>query len=65
MELKYRDIEYAVVQGIGGNIWKWSLAFEDIKIGGQAKTKAEAMKDAERAIDRKLAPKKLRIVRPD
>ena len=63
--MKYRDIEYTLVQGIGGNIWKWSVAFEEIKIRGQAKTKADAVKDAERAIDRKLAPKRLRLVKPD
>ena len=31
---------------------------------GQAATKAEAVAEAERAIDRALAPKKLRLVPP-
>jgi hypothetical protein len=34
-------------------------------IRGQAATKSEAIADAERAIDRALAPKKLRLVRPE
>ena len=32
---------------------------------GQAVTKAEAVREAERAIDRALAPKRLRLVRPE
>lgn len=63
--MKYRDVEYTVVPGIGGNIWNWSLSFEEINISGHAATKADPFKDAERAIDRKLAPKKIRLVRPD
>ena len=34
-------------------------------VRGQAATKPEAIADSERAIDRALAPKKLRLVRPD
>jgi hypothetical protein len=32
---------------------------------GEAATKAEAVAEAERAIDRALAPKKLKLVRPE
>jgi hypothetical protein len=32
---------------------------------GEAATKSEAIAEAERAIDRALAPKKLRLIRPD
>ena len=62
--MKYRDIQYAVVQGIGRQLWKWAVSFEAIDLRGQAATKSEAVADAERAIDPALAPKKLRLVPP-
>jgi hypothetical protein len=63
--MKYRDVEFSVVQGIGRQIWKWSASLGGIDIRGQAATKAEAVSEAERAIDRALAPKKLKLIRPD
>jgi hypothetical protein len=60
--MKYRDIEYTVVQGIGRHVWKWSVSVADVVVRGQAATKPEAVAEAERAIDRALAPKKLRPV---
>jgi hypothetical protein len=45
-DMKYRDIEYTVVQGLGRQLWKWRFALET----GQAATKAEAVVEAERAI---------------
>jgi len=63
--LKYRDVEYAVVQGIERQIWKWSVSVDGRFIKGEAATKAEAVAEAERAIDRVLAPKKLSLVRRD
>ena len=65
MELKYRDVEYTVVQGIGRQLWKWGFALEAKAVTGQAATKAEAVAEAERAIDRALASKKLKLVRPE
>jgi hypothetical protein len=62
--MKYRGIEYAVVQGIGRHLWKWSVSFDANPVRGQAATKSEAVAEAERAIDRELAPKKLRLVSP-
>jgi hypothetical protein len=58
--MKYRDIEYTVVQGLGRQLWKWGFALETKVVTGQAATKAEAVAEAEQAIDRALAPKKLR-----
>jgi hypothetical protein len=63
--MNYRGVEYTVVQGIGRQIWKWGLAVEGKVLTGQAATKAEAVIEAERAIDRALAPKKLKLIRPD
>src|SRR5258705_10699254 len=57
VSMKYRGIEYSVVQGTGRHIWKWSVAFDaDHSEAGRAATKAEAISGAERAIDRALAP---------
>jgi hypothetical protein len=64
LELKYRDVEYTVVQGIGRQLWRWEVALEGKALTRQAATKAEAVAEAERAIDRALAPKKLKLVRP-
>jgi hypothetical protein len=64
-DMKYRGLEYTIVQGIGRHVWKWSVAFDaDHSASGQAMTKAEAVSEAERAIDRALAAKKLRLVPP-
>ena len=63
--MKYRDVEYTVVQGIERQLWKWGVALEGKALTGQAATKAEAVAEAERAIDRALAPRKLKLVRPE
>jgi len=65
VSMKHRGIEYTLVQGIGRHVWKWSVAFDvDHSAAGQAMTKAEAVSEAERAIDRALDPRKLRLVPP-
>jgi hypothetical protein len=62
-KMKHRDIEYSVVQGLGRNVWKWSVALDaDHRAAGQAMTKADAVSQAERAIDRALAARKVRLV---
>jgi hypothetical protein len=65
--MKYREIEFSIVQGLGRNIWwKWSVQLDDgLSSKGQAMTKAEAVSKAQRAIDRALVSKKLRLVQPD
>jgi hypothetical protein len=63
--LKYRDVEYTVVQGLGRQLWEWGFVLEAKPVTGQAATKAEVVAEAERAIDKALAPKKLKLVRPE
>ena len=60
--MEYRDIEYTVVQGIRRNLWKWSASAANVVITGQSYSKSEAVVEAEKAIDRALAPKKVRLV---
>ena len=63
--MEYRGVEYALIQGLGRQVWKWSVSLDaDRSATGQAATKAEAASQAERAIDRALALKKLRLVPP-
>ena len=62
MALRYGDVEYTVVQGLGRHLWKWGFVLEGTAVTGQAATKAEAVAEAERAIDRAVTPK-LKIVR--
>ncbi len=57
--MKYRDVEYTVALGIGGHV---SVTFDaEVSATGQAMTKVAAVSEAERSIDRALAPKKLRV----
>jgi hypothetical protein len=63
--MKYRGIEYTVVQGIARQVWKWSVSVADLVITGRAATPSDAVTNAERAIDRALAPKKRRLVTSD
>jgi len=62
--MKYRDIEYTVLQGIERGVWKWSASVAGVVIKGQAAIKSEAVTAAEKAIDRALAQNKLRVVPP-
>jgi hypothetical protein len=43
----HRDIEYTVVQGLGRNVWKWTVNLDTRPAVGQEMTKAE--KGADRA----------------
>jgi hypothetical protein len=61
---EYRQIEYALVQGVGGHLWKWSASVAGQVVQGQSHTKPGAIAAAEKAIDRALAVKKLRLVPP-
>jgi hypothetical protein len=63
--LRHRDIDYTIVQGLGRQLWKWTVTINGMTVRGQAAIKSEAIADAERAIDRALAPKNLRLVRPE
>ncbi len=36
--MKYRDIDYTVVQGIGRQLWKWSVSFDANPARGEAAT---------------------------
>jgi hypothetical protein len=60
--MEYRGIEYSVVQCIRRNLWKWSASVVNAVITGQSHSKSEAVVEAEKAIDRALAPKKVRLV---
>jgi hypothetical protein len=63
--MKYRDIEYTVVQGIERGVWKWSASVTGVVIKGNAAIKSEAVVAAEKAIDRALALKNVRLVPPE
>jgi hypothetical protein len=60
--MEYRDIEYTVVQGIRRHLWIWSASVANVVITGQSHSKSEAVVEAEKAIDRALARKKVRLV---
>src|SRR5260370_39705184 len=63
--MKYRGIEYSVVQGIGRHVWKWSISLDTgASVGGRTAIKSEAVAEPERTMDRALAPKKQRLGPP-
>jgi hypothetical protein len=61
--MEYLGVEYTIVQGIGRQLWKWAVSIDAKPRTGQAATKSEA--EAERAIERALTSKKIRLVRPE
>jgi hypothetical protein len=61
--MEYRGKQYRVVQGIDGK-WKWSVDFDGHSPSARAPTRPGAVRLAELAMDRLLAPKKKRLVRP-
>jgi hypothetical protein len=63
--VEYRGIEYAVVEGIGRHMRKWSAFVGGAIVTGQAHSKQAAIVAAEKAIDRALAFQKVRLVRPE
>ena len=63
--MEYLGVEYTIVQGIGRQLWKWAVSIDAKPRTGQAATKSEAMAEAERAIERALTSKKIRLVRPE
>jgi hypothetical protein len=63
--MKYRGIEYGILEGTGGHMWRWSTLIGGAVKTGQAHSKKAAIVAAEKAIDRALALKKVRLVPPE
>ena len=62
--MEYRDKPFSVVQGIEGN-WKWLVSdLVGHTKSGTAPSRLAGIKTAQRAIDKALAPKKQRLLRP-
>jgi hypothetical protein len=52
--MRYRGVEYTVVQGIERGVWKWSVYVEGMIVTGNEQTRPAAVTAAEKAIDRAL-----------
>jgi hypothetical protein len=65
--MEYRGIRFTMVQGIGPESWKWAVYLDEkIVKSGEAKTRASAQTNAIWAIDKALAPKRIKLrSRPD
>jgi hypothetical protein len=46
--MRYRGIEYSVVQGIERRLWKWSATVAGTNISGQGSTRDEAIEKAKK-----------------
>jgi hypothetical protein len=56
--MKYRDVEYSIIQGVERGKWMWSLSLDtNAKTSGQANNKPLAVIAAKRAIDRLVPPR--------
>jgi hypothetical protein len=62
--VRYRGIEYTVVQGIERGVWQWTASVAGVVVMGQAAVKSQAVTAAEKAIDRAFAQNKLRVIPP-
>ena len=62
--MRYRDIEYSVVQGVKRGVWKWSVSVAGTVISGRETSKAAVVVTVEKAIDQALIPKRVRLVQP-
>jgi hypothetical protein len=61
--MRYRDIEYTVVQGIKRGVWKWSTSVAGTVVSGKEPSKAAAVVAVEKAIEA-LVSKRVRPVQP-
>jgi hypothetical protein len=62
--MKYRGIEYTVVQGIERGVWPWSTSVANLLVMGKATNRPAAVAAAERAINKALTPVKRRLRPP-
>jgi hypothetical protein len=63
--MEYRGKHYSIVQGLDA-VWKWSVpSLVAHTKSGKAPSHAAGVKAAECAIDKALAPKKVRLVPPE
>jgi hypothetical protein len=62
--MRYRNIEYTVVQGIKRGEWKWSTSVAGTAVSGKEPSKAAAVVAVEKTIDRALDSKTVRLVKP-
>jgi hypothetical protein len=58
--MEYRGKQYTVVQGIGPSSWKWKVQLDGSVKSGEAATRTSVVW----AIDRALAPKKVKPIPP-
>jgi hypothetical protein len=59
--MRYRGIEYNVLQGIERSTWIWTVRLEDGRVkSGSERSRTEAFNRAEHAINIALAPPKQR-----
>jgi hypothetical protein len=61
--MRYRDIEYTVVQGIKRGVWKWSTSVAGTAVSGKEPSKAAAVVAVEKAIEA-LVSKRVRAAHP-
>ena len=63
--MEYRGKTYTVIQDIGLNTWKWTVQLDERTVkAGDAGTRESAMTSAIWAIDKALAPRKVKLKPP-
>ena len=63
--MEYRGKQYRIVQGIGPDSWKWTVQLDETTVkSGEASSRAAATNSVVWLIDKALAPKEAKPVRP-
>jgi hypothetical protein len=62
--MEHKGIRYNIIQGIERHAWRWSVSVESMLVTGQAETRSDAIAAAERAIDKAMKAKKVRVFPP-
>jgi hypothetical protein len=63
--MEYRGKSYTIVQGIGPNSWKWKVHLDEKTVkSGDAPSRDAARANIVWAVDKALAPKKVKLKPP-
>jgi hypothetical protein len=64
--MEYRGKSYTIIQGIGPNSWKWKVRLDEKTVkSGEAPSRDGARANVVWAVDKALAPKKVKLKPPE
>jgi hypothetical protein len=64
--MEYRGKHFTIVQGVGPNLWKWTIRLDEKTVkSGEAPSRAAAMNNVVWTVDKALKAKKLKPIPPE